>query len=43
MVSWLSWTPDRAVKIRALAELLCCVLWQDTRLSRGLSPFHAGV
>ena len=28
------WTPDREVRIRALAGSLCCVLVQDTLLSQ---------
>ena len=39
MVSWLvRWNPGRAVRDRALAEALRCVLGQDTLLSRCLSP-----
>ena len=29
---------DRAVRVRALAGTLCCVLGQDTLLSQCLSP-----
>ena len=32
------WTPDRKVRVRALAGSLCCVLGQNTLLSRCLSP-----
>ena len=39
MASWLvSWTPDRGVRIQALAGSLCCVLGQDTLLLQSLSP-----
>ena len=31
-------TPERAVRVRALAGTLCCVLGQDTLLSQCLSP-----
>ena len=31
-------TPERALRVRALAGTLCCVLGQDTLLSRCLSP-----
>ena len=34
----LHWTPDREVRVRALARSLCSVLGQDTLLSRCLSP-----
>ena len=34
VAKWLvHWTPDRAVRVRALAGALCCVLGQDTLLS----------
>ena len=29
-----AWTPDREVRVRALAGSLCCVLGQDTLLSQ---------
>ena len=32
------WTPDREVPVRALAGSLCCVLGQDTLLSKCLFP-----
>ena len=33
-LQWLvRWTPDRAVRVRALAGALCCVLGQDTSFS----------
>ena len=36
---WLArWTPDREVRVRALAGSLCCVLGQNTLLSQRLSP-----
>ena len=33
-----AWTPDREVRVQALAGALCCVLGQDTLLSQCLSP-----
>ena len=40
MASWLvRSTPDRVVRVRVLAgDIICCVLGQDTLLSRCLSP-----
>ena len=39
VAKWLTrWTPDREVRVRALAGSLCCVLGQDTLLSQCLSP-----
>jgi len=39
VASWLvRLPPDRAVRVRALAGTLCCVLGQDTLLSQCLSP-----
>ena len=34
VAKWLArWTPDRQVRVQALAGSLCCVLGQDTLLS----------
>ena len=39
VASWLvRLSPDRAVRVRALAGNICCVLGQDTLLSQCLSP-----
>ena len=39
VASWLvRSTPEQALEIRALAGDMCCVLGQDTLLSRHLSP-----
>ena len=39
VASWLvRWTPDRTVRVRALAGALRCVLGQDTLLPECLSP-----
>ena len=34
VAEWLvRWTPDRTIRVKALAGALCCVLMQDTLLS----------
>ena len=39
MSYWLArWTPDREVRVRALAGSLCCDFQRDTLLSQCLSP-----